>query len=95
MFFQTAAENCGDIIEGCVKLLDNPSDADGLGKVYIGAHSLRTKSQIMGYSKIEELSGMIEQETKRVLDEERAMTKGLINRIKGKAEEIRELVISN
>lgn len=94
LYLQTAAENCDGLLKSCSQILQDASDIDALQNVYINAHSLRSKSQVMGYSKIAQLSGMIEKEVKKFLDEKEAAPKDVISGIREKTEKIRELIRS-
>lgn len=89
LYLETATENCDSILKNCAEALRNPLDASGLRNIHISAHSLRSKSQVMGYPKLGELSGTIEQTAKKFLDQEETIPKDLMQIIKELATEIR------
>lgn len=92
LYLQTAGQYCESILKSCHKLLQNPKDKNALQNIYISSHSIKSQSQVMGYSKTEQLSGIIEKAAKKNLDEKKAIPKDLINNIKETAEKIRELI---
>ena len=89
LYLQTAGEYCDSLLKNCHKILQNPKDTDALQNMYISSHSLRSQSQIMGYSRIESLSGMIEKTAKKFLDEKKSVPQDLMQAIQKSAEEIK------
>lgn len=89
LYLETATEDCDFILKNCAKALRDFLDTDGLRKIYISAHSLRSKSQVMGYAKLGELSGIIEQTAKKFLDQEKTIPKDLMQTIKELGTEIK------
>ena len=92
LYLQTAGQYRESILKSCHKILQNPKDKNALQNIYISAHSIKSQSQVMGYSKTEQLSGMIEKTVKKILDEKKAVPKDLINSIQEKTEKIGELI---
>lgn len=68
LYIQTAKEYVKTLAKSCRRLLENANDSSALGDMYISSHSLRTQSEVMGYTKIATITGMLEKIIKKHLD---------------------------
>lgn len=92
LYLETAKEN-GDVLSSnYVKISRNSLDKDALKNMYISAHSLKSKSQVMGYLKIGKLSGMIEKVIKNILANNTQVSDDLMAVIKNAIENIKLLL---
>jgi len=82
LYLQTANDNCDALLGSYIKISQDSLDKDALKNIYISAHSLRSESQTMGYSKLTVLSNMIEKITKNILDNKIQITENLMAVIK-------------
>lgn len=82
LYLQTAKENSESLANNYVKISRGSLDKDHLNNMYINAHSLKSKSQVMGYLKIGALSGIIEKTIKNILANDAQIPHGLMVVIK-------------
>lgn len=92
LYLQTAKENYDALLNNYIKISQNSLDA--LKNIYISAHSLKSESQTMGYSKLTALSGMIEKTTKNILDNKIQITESLMAVIKEAIENIQASLLN-
>lgn len=67
LYLQTASEYVNNLSEGLVRLSNNWQDKEAFNNIYISAHSLRSQSEVMGYTRVGELAGSIEKITKEIV----------------------------
>lgn len=92
LYLQTAKENSESLSSNYIKISRNSLDKDALKNMYISAHSLKSKSQVMGYIKIATLSGMIEKTIKNIIDSKIRISDSSIEVIKDAIENIKLLL---
>ena len=88
IYLATAREYI-DIMSSCLaKLADNLQDTDALKALHIASHSLRSQSQVMGYTDIASVSAMIEKNSKDILDGVSRINNGFVNFLKKSVTEL-------
>ena len=88
IYLQTAKEYVNSLLEACSELKQNLSDKDALDSLHIGSHSIRSQSQVMGYTNTANLAGIIEKIARKVLDGKHKMSQELVGNMKEGAVEI-------
>lgn len=68
IYLQTAKEYVDKMSTSCTKLADNVLDGEALNNLHISSHSLKSQSQVMGFTDIASVSAMIEKNSKDILD---------------------------
>jgi len=67
IYLQTAKEYVVNMSSGYSKLVVNSLDNEAISVIHIGSHSLKSQSQVMGFTKIAELSENIEKFSNEIL----------------------------
>lgn len=67
-YIQTVREAMSSLQEQCCKLKDNVFDKEAINKIHIISHSLRGRSQIMGFESIANLSAGVEKFSNDILN---------------------------
>lgn len=49
LYIQTTKETIANLLEGCDKLTNNLRDEEALKVIHINSHSLKSRSQVMGF----------------------------------------------
>lgn len=92
LYLQTAKENIDNISSSCLKLMENPSEKKEINAIHINSHSLRTKSQVMGFIDIAALAETIEKISDGALKGNVQMNNQIISEIKKSVEKLDEIL---
>ncbi len=68
IYLQTAREYVNSMFLSCDKLTNNVSDREAINKVHISSHSLKSQSQVMGFTNIAAISTNIEKTSNDILN---------------------------
>lgn len=68
IYLQTAKEYIGNMFESIKRLADNPKDQDAINNLHIASHSLKSQSQVMGFTDIADACLSIEKTSNDVLN---------------------------
>lgn len=68
LYLQTAKEYIDSLSISCSKLTDNPQDIDAINSLHVSSHSLKSQSQVMGFTNVANLSAAIEEISKAALE---------------------------
>lgn len=82
IYLQTAKEYINNLSMGYSKLSVNPSDNEAINTIHISSHSLRSQSQVMGFSAIADLSGNIEKASSDILNKVSLVDEKFMNLLK-------------
>lgn len=91
LYLETTKESCKVLSKSCTEVLKNRQNREALNNIHICAHSLRSRSEVMGYRTISMLAGVIENLTKNILDRKGQMESGLLKTI---SEAVKDLYAS-
>jgi chemotaxis protein histidine kinase CheA len=82
IYLQTAKEYINSLSSACSKLSVNSSDNEAVNAIHISSHSLRSQSQVMGFSAIADLSGNIEKASDDILNKANLVDDKFMNLLK-------------
>jgi chemotaxis protein histidine kinase CheA len=88
IYLQTAREYTNSLSSGCSKLSINSMDNEAINNIHISSHSLRSQSQVMGFSTIADLSGSIEKASDDILSKVSLVDEKFINLLKNSVDEL-------
>lgn len=67
IYFQTAKEYVNNMFESIKKLTQNPKDKNAINNLHIASHSLKSQSQVMGFTEVADASFSIEKTSNDIL----------------------------
>lgn len=67
IYLKTAKEYVDSLLAGCDKLVSDSRNIDAVNQIHIDSHSLRSQSQVMGFTDIANASAAIEKKSNDIL----------------------------
>lgn len=67
IYLKTAKDYVGNMLESIKRLTENPKDRDAVNNLHIASHSLKSQSQVMGFTDIANTSFSLEKTSNDVL----------------------------
>ena len=89
LYLSTANEYVDSLLSSCNEILQNTPDLLKVKTMHLSAHSIKSQSQVMQYTKTAVLSGLIEKILKFFLDNNMPIADDLARMIKEAAEKIK------
>lgn len=94
LYMQTAKEYIGNMFESIKKLTDNPKDKDAINNLHIASHSLKSQSQVMGFTDIANICLNIEKMSDDALESITQLNNQIVANIKKSVEELKGILHS-
>lgn len=88
LYMQTAKEYVVSLLAGCNKLINDSQNREAISQIHISSHSLKSQSQVMGFTDIADLSGNIEKISKDILDGVREIDNAFMSLLKHSVDEL-------
>jgi chemotaxis protein histidine kinase CheA len=82
IYLQTAREYINNLSSACSKLSVNSVDNEIINTIHISSHSLRSQSQVMGFSAVADLSGNVEKASDDILNKVNLVDDKFMNLLK-------------
>ena len=68
IYLQTAKENIDSMLSSCAKLIENVQDKEAINSLHISSHTLKSKSQLMGFVNVAALCANIEKISNNIIN---------------------------
>ena len=92
IYLQTAKEYISNMSKSAVKLTSNPLDKEAINSLHISSHSLKSQSQVMGYSDIANICLNIEKISDNALKGNVQLTDDIIVGIQKPIKQLEEML---
>ncbi len=92
IYLQTAKEYINSMFLNCDKLSNNLSDKEAINQVHISSHSLKSQSQVMGFTDIANICLNIEEMSNDALKGTVQLNTQIISGIKKSLKELEEML---
>ncbi len=92
IYLQTAKEYIDSMLAGCDKLVSDSQDKEAVNNIHISSHSLKSQSQVMGFTDIVNICLNIEKMSNDALEGTVQLNNENISEIKKSVEKLNEIL---